>query len=58
VPFLACGDLNGYDADCTYALETSFQAPNQMPIDPPYKTALGMRFVFFIWNFVDFQTKQ
>lgn len=46
VPFIACGDLSGYDADQTYPLATSsgekeYQSlsPTQEPINPPYKTA-------------------
>lgn len=46
VPFVACGDLSGYDADQTYPLATSsgekeYQSlsPTQEPINPPYKTA-------------------
>ncbi|KAJ7519116.1 hypothetical protein O6H91_20G023500 [Diphasiastrum complanatum] len=50
IPFLACGDLSGYDADQSYPLpvhETTdmehsvYQslAPVQAPIAPPYKTA-------------------
>lgn len=46
VPFMACGDLSGYDADQTYPLTTSSEekeyqslSPTQEPINPPYKTA-------------------
>ena len=46
MPFIACGDLSGYDADQTYPLTTSsgekeYQSlsPTQGPINPPYKTA-------------------
>lgn len=46
MPFIACGDLSGYDADQTYPLATSnaekeYQSlsPTQEPINPPYKTA-------------------
>ena len=46
MPFMACGDLSGYDADQTYPLTTSraekeYQSlsPAQEPINPPYKTA-------------------
>lgn len=46
MPFMACGDLSGYDADQTYPLTTSsaekeYQSlsPTQEPINPPYKTA-------------------
>ncbi|KAJ2787188.1 tRNA (uridine-2'-O-)-methyltransferase trm7 [Coemansia interrupta] len=49
VPFVACGDLRGFDSDMTYPLEISdcepYQArdPTQMPISPPYKRALEMK---------------
>lgn len=46
VPFMACGDLSGYDADQTHPLTTSSRdkeyqslSPTQEPINPPYKTA-------------------
>ncbi|XP_064642165.1 tRNA (cytidine(32)/guanosine(34)-2'-O)-methyltransferase-like isoform X2 [Lineus longissimus] len=45
VPFLACGDLSAFDSDKTYPFELNnervytYHAPNQMPIDPPYKEA-------------------
>ncbi|EFJ27494.1 hypothetical protein SELMODRAFT_95614 [Selaginella moellendorffii] len=45
VPFLACGDLSGYDADQSYPLPSEdYQslAPVQPPIAPAYKTALGL----------------
>jgi len=46
VPFLACGDLSAYDSDMTYCLSEAdykYTPPAQMPIDPPYKTALEIR---------------
>ncbi|ORY95942.1 FtsJ-like methyltransferase-domain-containing protein [Syncephalastrum racemosum] len=45
VPFLACGDLNGYDADRTYPLESTHTAldPLQPPITAPYKTAMQLK---------------
>ncbi|KAG0162718.1 putative tRNA (cytidine(32)/guanosine(34)-2'-O)-methyltransferase, partial [Apophysomyces sp. BC1015] len=45
VPFVACGDLNGYDADRTYPLKTSYTSlePLQPPITAPYKTAIEMK---------------
>lgn len=48
VPFVACGDLSGYDydSDRTYALPKEGYvptAPVQPPINPPYKVALFMR---------------
>ncbi|GAB1603823.1 putative tRNA (cytidine(32)/guanosine(34)-2'-O)-methyltransferase [Argonauta hians] len=45
VPFLACGDLSGFDSDKTYPLyldserEYSYREPTQGPINPPYKEA-------------------
>eukprot|EP00106_Octopus_bimaculoides_P007426 XP_014774868.1 PREDICTED: putative tRNA (cytidine(32)/guanosine(34)-2'-O)-methyltransferase [Octopus bimaculoides] len=45
VPFLACGDLSGFDSDKTYPLslttqkEYSYHPPTQGPINPPYKEA-------------------
>lgn len=49
IPFLACGDLSGYDSDRSYPLTSteggSYQSldPVQPPIAPPYKTALEMK---------------
>lgn len=42
VPFVACGDLSGYDADKTYPLDANYQwrDPLQPPTIPPYKSAL------------------
>ncbi|VFQ75045.1 unnamed protein product [Cuscuta campestris] len=46
IPFLACGDLSGYDSDRSYPLPKSadgtYQSldPVQPPIAPPYKRAL------------------
>lgn len=46
IPFLACGDLSGYDSDRSYPLpqvaEGTYQSldPVQPPIAPPYKRAL------------------
>ena len=44
-PFVACGDLSGYDADMTYPLPENAVSlePIQKPIDPPYKTFLQMK---------------
>eukprot|EP00164_Ancoracysta_twista_P003697 GFYU01004954.1.p1 GENE.GFYU01004954.1~~GFYU01004954.1.p1 ORF type:complete len:316 (+),score=67.38 GFYU01004954.1:69-950(+) len=45
VPFIACGDLSGYDADQTYPLEDGdgdvyvYHNPVAPPINPPYKEA-------------------
>ncbi|KAJ4750160.1 AdoMet-dependent rRNA methyltransferase spb1 [Rhynchospora pubera] len=51
IPFLACGDLSGYDSDRSYPLPSSqggsqsYQSlePVQPPIAPPYKKALEMK---------------
>ncbi|KAM0189246.1 hypothetical protein ACHAPC_003252 [Botrytis cinerea] len=44
-PFLACGDLSGYDADASYHLpkDRITLDPVQPPTAPPYKRALEMR---------------
>ena len=42
VPFLACGDLCGYDSDRTYVLPKEGYVsvpPVQPPIDPPFMVA-------------------
>lgn len=49
VPFLACGDLSGFDSDMTYPLQLpegekyTYHAPTQSPINPPYKEACELR---------------
>lgn len=48
VPFMACGDLNGFDSDATYGLnikgkEYKYQKPTQEPINPPYKESVALR---------------
>ncbi|XP_052821280.1 putative tRNA (cytidine(32)/guanosine(34)-2'-O)-methyltransferase isoform X2 [Mya arenaria] len=48
VPFLACGDLSGFDSDKTYPLQLpgkqyEYHAPTQSPINPPYKAACELR---------------
>lgn len=45
VPFVACGDLSGYDADRTYPLEAGHRPlePIQRPTNPPYQRALDNR---------------
>ncbi|KAI8342944.1 FtsJ-like methyltransferase-domain-containing protein [Chlamydoabsidia padenii] len=45
VPFLACGDINGYDSDRTYPLQTSYTPldPLVPPISAPYITAVSMK---------------
>ncbi|KAF7825560.1 putative tRNA (cytidine(32)/guanosine(34)-2'-O)-methyltransferase [Senna tora] len=49
IPFLACGDLSGYDSDRSYPLpkvaQGTYQSldPVQPPIAPPYKRALELK---------------
>ncbi|KAJ9541961.1 hypothetical protein OSB04_028467 [Centaurea solstitialis] len=49
IPFMAYGDLSGYDSDRSYPLPKSTDGsyksldPVQPPIDPPYKRALEMK---------------
>ncbi|EPS69384.1 hypothetical protein M569_05382 [Genlisea aurea] len=45
IPFLACGDLNGYDSDRWYPVSKSYEPlePVQPPIAPPYKRALELK---------------
>ena len=49
IPFLACGDLRGYDSDRSYPLpkvaDGTYQSldPVQPPIAPPYKRALELK---------------
>ncbi|CAA7389871.1 unnamed protein product [Spirodela intermedia] len=51
IPFLACGDLSGYDSDRSYPLPAAAEGgasyrsldPVQPPIAPPYKTALELK---------------
>jgi len=49
VPFLACGDLSGFDSDMTYPLQLegasgySYHPPTQAPINPPYKDACVLK---------------
>ncbi|KAI9733868.1 MAG: hypothetical protein M1834_002523 [Cirrosporium novae-zelandiae] len=44
-PFLACGDLSGWDADATYHLPSNHITldPVRPPTAPPYKQALEMK---------------
>lgn len=44
-PFLACGDLSGFDADASYHLSKDHVSldPIQPPTAPPYKRALELR---------------
>uniref|UniRef100_A0A0B7AHG6 Putative tRNA (cytidine(32)/guanosine(34)-2'-O)-methyltransferase n=2 Tax=Arion vulgaris TaxID=1028688 RepID=A0A0B7AHG6_9EUPU len=49
VPFLAYGDLSGFDSDMTYSLELEpgetyvYHEPTQSPINPPYQEACHLR---------------
>ncbi|XP_063409367.1 tRNA (cytidine(32)/guanosine(34)-2'-O)-methyltransferase-like isoform X1 [Mytilus trossulus] len=49
VPFLACGDLSGFDSDRTYPLELEpgkeyvYHPPTQSPIHPPYEEACKLK---------------
>jgi len=45
VPFMACGDLDGWDADRTYELGEDYQyrKPVGPPTEPAYKQALEMK---------------
>ncbi|XP_039265517.1 tRNA (cytidine(32)/guanosine(34)-2'-O)-methyltransferase-like [Styela clava] len=49
LPFLACGDLSGFDSDRTYPLQLEdgkeyvYHSPTQPPIDPPYKEACKLK---------------
>ena len=42
VPFIACGDLSGFDADQSYPLQTGYEyiEPRQKPINPQYSSAI------------------
>ncbi|KAG8249957.1 putative tRNA (cytidine(32)/guanosine(34)-2'-O)-methyltransferase [Homalodisca vitripennis] len=47
VPFVACGDLSGYDSDTNYSLNLDgkpyqYTAPTQLPISPPYEEAMSL----------------
>ncbi len=41
-PFIACGDLSGWDSDATYTLPPGYVSldPVQPPTQPPYKSAI------------------
>lgn len=46
VPFLACGDLSGYDADQSYDLpDDNYKCldPVQPPTAPAYRSAVAMK---------------
>ncbi|XP_060596192.1 tRNA (cytidine(32)/guanosine(34)-2'-O)-methyltransferase-like [Ruditapes philippinarum] len=48
VPFLACGDLSGFDSDKNYPLKLpgrdyEYHKPTQSPINPPYQEACHLR---------------
>lgn len=45
IPFVACGDLSGFDSDASYPLNFAdkpyaYHEPTQLPIDPPYQRAI------------------
>lgn len=42
VPFMACGDLSGFDSDRNYELGEDYIFHNivQSPINPPYQEAI------------------
>jgi len=45
IPFITCGDLDGWDSDSTYPLPEGYEYkdPVQMPIAPPYAEAIRRR---------------
>ena len=45
VPFMACGDRDGWDSDKTYDLSKDYKytEPVRPPTEPAYKEALDMR---------------
>jgi tRNA (cytidine32/guanosine34-2'-O)-methyltransferase len=54
IPFIACGDLTGFDSDSSYPLnlpnssnsgsnEYQYLSPTQLPIDPPYQWAQRLK---------------
>ncbi|RWS03993.1 tRNA (cytidine(32)/guanosine(34)-2'-O)-methyltransferase-like protein [Dinothrombium tinctorium] len=49
IPFIVCGDLDGFDADRTYPLQLEsgkdyvYREPTQAPINPPYQKACQMK---------------
>lgn len=45
VPFLACGDLSGYDADTTYELGSDYVFHDVVspPINPAYEYAVKLK---------------
>ena len=49
VPFVACGDLSGFDSDASYPLqiegepEYEYHEPAAAPINPPYEEAIAKR---------------
>lgn len=53
-PFIACGDLLSFDSDATYRLDPAMEnrvlSPVQMPINPPYNTALTLKYVDELWE--------
>lgn len=45
VPFIACGDFQGFDSDTTFSLDADhvFRDPTQPPINPPYREAVEIK---------------
>lgn len=54
IPFVACGDLNGFDPDKNYPLDLNkagsaggstyvYHEPTQAPIHPPYERACQLK---------------
>ena len=48
VPYVSCGDLSGFDSDCSYPLNLDnkpyeYRKPVQPPINPPYEHAVKLK---------------
>ena len=49
LPYVSCGDLSGFDSDCSYPLNMQGHAPYQYrepvqpPINPPYEHAVKLK---------------
>jgi len=48
VPYVSCGDLSGFDSDCSYPLNMGdkpyeYKKPVQPPINPPYEHAVKLK---------------
>ena len=45
VPFMACGDLDGWDSDRSYSLDENYKytEPVRPPTEPAYKEALDKK---------------